>query len=60
MAHARLTLGLVAVGAVALTLALLWLWRKHGERAKAYAAAIRGDLETDIGTVVAKVRAAKS
>jgi lysozyme family protein len=52
-----LALGLTAVGAVALTLLLLWLWRKHSERAKAYAAAIKGELETDLGTVLAKVNA---
>jgi lysozyme family protein len=55
-----LTLGLVAVGAVALTLALVWLWRKHGERAKAYAAVIKGELgHADLGAVLAKIRAAK-
>jgi hypothetical protein len=53
-----LALGLVAVGAVALTLACLYLWRKHGERAKAYAAAIAGELETDLGSVLAKVKGA--
>jgi hypothetical protein len=47
-----LTIGLVAVGAIALTLVLVWLWRKHGERAKAYAAAIKGELETDLGAVM--------
>jgi lysozyme family protein len=52
-----LTLGLVAVGAIALTLVCLYLWRKHGERAKAYAAAIAGELETDLGTVLAKIDA---
>jgi lysozyme family protein len=51
------TLGLVAVGAIALTLACVYLWRKHGERAKAYAAAIKGELETDLGTVLAKIDA---
>lgn len=30
-------------GAVALTLALVWAWRRHGERARAYAAALAGD-----------------
>ncbi len=53
-----LALVLVAVGAVALTLACLYLWRKHGERAKAYAAAIAGELETDLGSVLAKVKGA--
>ena len=53
-----LTIGLSVAAAVALTLALVWLWRKHGERAKAYAAAIKGELETDLGTVLAKVKAA--
>jgi len=55
-----LTLGLVAVGAVALTLACVYLWRKHGERAKAYAAAIKGELgHADLGAVLARIRAAK-
>ena len=53
-----LTIGLTAVGAVALTLVLIWLWRKHGERAKAYAAALKGELETDLGSVLATVKAA--
>jgi lysozyme family protein len=52
-----LALGLTAAGAVAVTLLLLWLWRKHSERAKAYAAAIAGELETDLGTVLAKINA---
>ena len=53
-----LAIGFTAVVAVALTLALIWLWRKHGERAKAYAAAIKGELETDLGSVLATVKAA--
>jgi lysozyme family protein len=53
-----LTIGLTAVVAVALTLVLIWLWRKHGERAKAYAAALKGELETDLGSVLATVKAA--
>jgi lysozyme family protein len=54
---AWLTLGLVAVGAIALTLVCVYLWRKHGERAKAYAAVIKGELETDLDTVLAKLKA---
>lgn len=53
-----LALGLVAIGAIALTLVCVWLWRKHGERAKAYAAVIKGELETDLGVVLEKVRGA--
>jgi hypothetical protein len=56
--HTWAAAGLLAVLAIALTLVCLYLWRKHGERAKAYAAAIKGDLETDIGTVLAKIKAA--
>jgi lysozyme family protein len=44
-----LTLGFVALAAVTLTLALVWAWQRHGERAKAYAAALRGEIETDLG-----------
>jgi lysozyme family protein len=53
-----LTIGLSVAAAVALTLLLVWLWRKHGERAKAYAAAIKGELETDLGAVLAKLKSA--
>lgn len=51
-----LALGLTAVGAVALTLVCLYLWRKHGERAKAYAAALGDQLETDLGAILAKIK----
>jgi len=54
-----LTLGLSVAAAVALTLFLVWLWRKHGARAKAYAAAIAGTLETDLGTMLAKIKEIK-
>lgn len=53
-----LTIGLVAIGAVALTLALVWAWRRHGERAKAYAAAIKGEFETDLSALIGKIREA--
>ncbi len=53
-----LTLGLVAIAAVALTLALVWAWRRHGERAKAYAAALKGELETDLSALLGKIREA--
>lgn len=53
-----LTIGLVAVAAVALTLVLVWAWRRHGERAKAYAAALKGELETDLAVLIGKIKEA--
>ena len=53
---AWLGVGLTALAIVALILALWWAWRKHGERAKAYAAAIAGTLETDLAGVLATIR----
>jgi lysozyme family protein len=51
-----LALGLTALAAVALTLALIWLWKKHGARAQAYAAALGDRLETDFASVIAKIK----
>ncbi len=53
-----LTIGLVAIAAVALTLALIWAWRRHGERAKAYATALKDELETDLAGLVGQIREA--
>jgi lysozyme family protein len=55
---AWLGIGLGLLAFAALLLALWWLWRKHGERAKAYLAAAKGELETDLGTVLAKIKGA--
>jgi lysozyme family protein len=49
----------VALGALALAaviVALWWAWRKHGERAKAYAAALGAHLETGLADVLAHVK----
>jgi hypothetical protein len=51
-----LALGLTALAAIALTLALLWAWRKHGARAQAYAVALGDRLETDFASVIAKIK----
>lgn len=48
--------GFGALAVIALVVGLIWVWRKHGERAKAYAAAIKGELETDLGAVLARVK----
>lgn len=53
---AWLALGLTAIAAVALTLALVWAWKKHGARATAYAQALGDRLETDLATLLAKIR----
>jgi hypothetical protein len=55
-AAAITTNGLSIVGTVALTLALVWAWRRHGERSKAYAAVLKGELETDFGSLMGKIR----
>jgi lysozyme family protein len=52
--------GIVAVGLTLLACAglmalLIWLWRRHGERAKAYAAAARGRSEVALTDILAKL-----
>lgn len=55
-----LAFGLGALAFAALIVALSWAWKKHGERAKAYLASARLELETDLSTVLAKVKAGAS
>ena len=38
--------------------ALVWAWRRHGERAKAYATALKGQLETDLSALLGKIKEA--
>lgn len=57
---AWLLVGAGAVAAIALVVFLVWLWRKHGERAKAYAAAIAGTLEADLDTVLGRIKGASA
>lgn len=51
-----LSVGLGALALAALVLALWWAWRKHGERARAYAAALGEHLETDLAAVLAHIK----
>lgn len=53
---AWLLIGVLGVAAIALIIGLIWLWRKHGERAKAYAQAIEGKLELDLEAVIDRFR----
>lgn len=58
--HIWLTLGLSIVAAVALTLFLVHLWQKNGEKAKAYALAAEGKLEVSFNDVLARIQKSRS
>lgn len=53
-----LTLGVVTLCVGALTLTLVWAWRRHGERARAYAAALAGELEADLSALIGTIKEA--
>lgn len=53
-----LMVGAGALATVAIVVGLVWLWRKHGERAKAYAAVIKGEAEADLAIVLTKLKEA--
>jgi lysozyme family protein len=57
---AIVTVGLVILALAGLTAFLIFLWRRHGERAKAYAMASRGDLEASLAGIMTKLGAAGS
>jgi lysozyme family protein len=54
---AIVTVGLVVLALAGLTVFLIWLWRRHGERAKAYAMAAKGVAEVKLVDVMHKIGA---
>jgi lysozyme family protein len=52
---AIVAVGLILAALAGATVLLTWLWRRHGERAKAYALAARGEIEASLADIMPKL-----